>query len=396
MANKYSTGFHNLMDEAGILSSKSFDLYIKDVLGFGNSQEMNLDGFNFEPVMQLDFDFEQLQVENKVMVMATYTDKDSEAIPFGTKGFTSSRGVIPRQKARFIMDEDDYRKYLVAVQQLDFQNASAKDYALDLLFNNLSDITNAHRTSMLYQRDQMVSNRGLTLDASNNPRGIKSVSFSASVPAENVTELKTTKRWFTDAEKTTEGADSDPVGDMKKIVRAMKRKGYANITVEVDEVSFLEDMNHSKWQTAIGYKLMPSLLMSPANDVNAQSVGANATDEDIKRAFASIIGCNVVYKQGLVAIEKLNTETKKLERVTMRSFNANTYVFYPAGAPLGTIKVVAPLLPDSEALYGRMLDGKGIIQYEYDAKAKTQDWWSELTALCVPNRSAEMFYLITK
>ena len=113
---KYNQGFYNLMEEAGILSSISFDGYIKDVIGFGNSQALNLDGFDFEPRMQLEFDYNQLQVENRIKVMATYADKDSEVIPFGTKGFETSRGVIPRQKARFLMDEDDYRKYLIAVR----------------------------------------------------------------------------------------------------------------------------------------------------------------------------------------------------------------------------------------------------------------------------------------
>lgn len=393
--NKYSAGFHSLMSEAGILSSRSFDLYIRDVLGFGSTQDMNLDGFDFEPIMQLGFDYEQLQAENKLDVMATYTDKDSEAIPFGSKGFTTSRGVVPRQKARHIMDEDDYRKYLLAVQQLNFQNESVRDYALDMLFTKLTDITAAHRTSMLYQRDQMVSNRGLTLTAANNPRGLKAVSFTASIPENNVTTLTSTKRWFTDNEKATEGTASDPVNDVRNIVRAIKHAGYLNIVCEVDEVSFFEDMRHSKWQAALGYQLMPALRTAAGNDDNAIAVAAGASDEEIKRAFAAIIGCTVKFRTGLVAIETYDSATKSLKKNKIRSFNPNTYVFYPEGA-LGTIKVVAPLLPDNGAMYGQILGGKGIIQYEYDAKTKTQDWWSELTALCVPNRSEEMFYLVTK
>lgn len=395
MANKYSKGFHTLMSEAGILSTPSFSAYISEVLGFGESQAMNLDGFSFEDAMQIEFDYEQIQLENRIKVMATYTDKDSEAIPFGSKGFETSRGVVPRQKARFIMDEDDYRKYLITVQNLQLQNQSVKDYALNLLFNGLSDITDAHQTSMLYQRDQMVSHRNLTLSADNNPRGIKNLTFDASIPEANITELKTTYRWFTDAQKTTEGANSDPVNDLKKLIRTIRRKGYVSLTMEVDEVSFFEDMNHSKWQTAIGYALVPSLLMSPSNDTNARSIGAGASDDDIKAAFKKIVGItDVRFRQGLVGVEKLDGSTKELTRVPFRSFDANTYVIYPSG-PLGTIKVVAPLLPDDSAMYGQMLGGKGIIQYEYDAKSKTQDWWSELTALCVPNRSKEMYYLLT-
>lgn len=400
--NKYSEGFYTLMEEAGILSSKSFSLYIKDVIGFGNIQDLNLDGFSWDPVSSLTFDYEQLIASNRLKVMATYVDKDSEAIPFGTEGFESVRGVVPRQKARFLWDEDDYRKYLDAVRKLDFQNMTAKQYALDLLFNGLSDIKNAHELSMTYQRDQMVSNRSLTLTADNNPRGIQGLTFTAQVPAANVTTLSGNYRWFTSAtekDSTHEGSSADPVKDMRTVIRNMKRKGYTNIVIEVDEQSWLDDMDHSKWRTAIGYDIRPDLVLAANNDANALIVGKNAGDDAVKASFARIIGVplsNIKFRQGLAAVEKLQGKgpDAKLVRTSMRTFNANTYVFYPAG-PLGTIKSVLPLVPDSKAMYATFFGGKGLIQYEYDAKAKVQDWWSELTALCVPNRPQEMYYLIT-
>ena len=402
MANRYSSGFYTLMEEAGILSSKSFSLYIKDVVGFGNLQDLNLDGFSWDPISSLTFDYEQLIVSNRLKVMATYVDKDSEAIPLGTEGFESVRGVVPRQKARFLWDEDDYRKYLDAVSKLDFQNTTAKQYALDLLFNGLSDIKSAHELSMTYQRDQMVSNRELTLTADNNPRGITGLTFKAQVPVANVTTLSGAYRWYTSAtEKTSanEGGSADPVKDIRTIIRKMRRQGYNDIILEVDEQSWLEDMDHSKWRTAIGYALRPDLVLAANNDANALAVGTNAGDDEVKNAFAKIIGIpvgNIKFRRGLAAVEKLSGKGPDavLQRTSFRTFNANTYVFYPAGS-LGTIKSVLPLVPDSSAMYATFFGGKGLIQYEYDAKAKTQDWWSELTALCVPNRPQEMYYLIT-
>ncbi len=398
MANTYTKGFYSLMAEAGLTSGKRFDLYLKDIVGYGNSQALKIDGFTFDQDMQLDFDYEQLQIENNLKVMATYTDKDSEAIPFGTKGFTSSKGVIPRQKARFLMDEDDYRKYLLSRQNFIMQGGTAKDKAMDVLFNGMGDIKSAHELSMTYQRDQMISNRGFTLDATNNPRGIKGLTFKSDVPDENVTTLTNNNRWFTNDDKSTQGSTSTPSKDIKKIIRDMKSKGYLDITIEVDELSFLQDMEHSDWQTQLGYIMNSSLRMNTdvaAADAQAVRIAADSSDDQLKAAFAKYTGCTVKFSQSLVGVETLKADKSGLERTGMRSFNANTYVFYPTGN-VGTIKVVAPLMPDSSALYGSILGGKGIIKYEYDAKSMVQDWWSELTALCVPNIAPQMRYLITK
>lgn len=404
MAYSYNKGFHTLMHEAGILSAESFSAYMTDVVGFGNSQEMDLDGFTWDEDISLTYDYFQAMMKNRIKVMATYADKDSEVIPLGTEGFEILRGVMPTQKARFFWDADDYRTYLDAVSRLRMRDASIKEYALDLLFNGMSDIKSAHELSMLYQRDQMVSNRGLTLTADNNPRGITGLTFTASVPAGNVTTLTGDARWYTDpAHKDTahQGSSSDPVGDVKKIVREMKRKGWEDIILEVDYVSWLEDMDHSGWRTAFGYQLRPELYGSGADnpDARALAVGKKVGDDDLKSMFAREIGIpaeNVHFRRGLAGVERLSGKGPKatLTRTPIRTFNANTYVFYPSG-PLGTIKAAAALTPDDSTIYSTFFGGRGLIQYEYNAKAKTQDWWSEVAVLCVPNRPQEMFYLIT-
>lgn len=403
MANKYAKGFHTLMNEAGILSAKSFSTYITDVIGFNNIQKLDLTGFEWDEYSSLTFDFQALMMNNRIKVMATYTDKDSEAIPLGTEGFEMARGVIPCMKARFIWDADDYRNYLDAVSKLDFQDRTAKDYALDLLFNGMSDIKTAHELSMSYQRDQVVSNRKLVLDANNNPRGIKGLVFETAVPEENITTLSNAKSWFTSAtEKDSDHVnnDSDPVGDSVKKIRAMKRKGYEDIVVEVDYISFLEDMDHPKWRTAMGYKMRPDLVVNGTNnDANALAVGMTAGDDELRGLYAKIIGVpaeNVLFRKGVAGVERLQGKGPDATtvRTSLRTFNANTYVFYPKG-PLGTIKSALTLTPDDKAIYAKFFGDHGLIQYDYDVKSRVQDWWSELYALCVLTRPKEMFYLIT-
>lgn len=393
--NTYAKGFYSLMEMGGINNRESFDAYLKDVIGASNSTELKLDGFVWEPGMQLNFDYKQLQIENRIGVMATYVDKDSETIPLGTKGFETSEGSIPRQKASFIMDEDDYRKYLITMAELQFTNVTTKSQALDVLFEYMTSLQDSHKNSMTFQRDSMVSRRGLVLLDKYNPRGIRNVTFTASVPDENVTTLSGGKRWFTDEDKKVEGTTSDPVADMKAIVRMLKRKSVPPFHIEVDEVSFLEDMEHSKWKIALGRSTNNQITQDAEGDAIAIGIANNMMDDEIKAAFRKIMGVNVVYSKSVVAVERWNKETKKLERPIMRSFEPNTYAFVPDGT-IGTIKTVAPLMPDSTGLYGSFFDGRGVIKYSYDVKTMVQEWWSELTCLCVPNQSLNMYYLITK
>ena len=402
MAFVYNKGFHTLMKEAGILSSESFSSYITDVVGFNNIQAYDVDGFKWDDVSSITFDFQQLMLKNRLKVMATYADKDSEVIPLGTEGFEMTRGVIPCMKARHLWDADDYRIYLDTVSKLQFQDVTAKEYALNLLFTNMSDIKTAHKLSMTYQRDQMVSNRQLTLDANNNPRGIVGLVFSSPVPGDNVTTKTGTARWFTDPahkDNAHEGTAANPVQDVKDIIRKMKRKGYENIICEVDYISWLEDMDHSAWRTEMGYQLRPEYYGVANGDTAALAYGKKVGDDELKSLFARIIGIpaeNVHFRKGVVGVERLKGKgpDAQLERVSMRTFNANTYVFYPAG-PLGAIKTALALTPDDDAIYAKFFGNRGLIQYEYDKKAKMQDWWSELYALCVPTRPQEMYYLIT-
>lgn len=405
--NKYF-GLDTLMQYKGITSNEAFQAYYNNVLAKNESQALNLDGFDEWDVPQIDFTYEQLEVEDQIKVMATYVDLNSEPIPLGGKGVDILRGSIPRQKARFVIGENDYRKQMMVIEKINTAarmvgenpDGNVKAYLTKLLFGGLSELQEAHVGSLNYQVGQMKSAAGVTLTDANNPRGIQNITFSAYVPEGNKTTLTSTKRWFTNEEKTTEGSASDPVGDIKRLISAAKER-YENVVLEVDEKSFFEDMKHSKWQIALGYAMMPSIFatsgVSDQAKAAAAAYAANASDDAIKRAFESVIGngVEVKYNNTLCGVEKYDKGQGKLVRNRVRAFNANTYLARPAGK-IGIIKSVAPLRPDSSAISAMIFGNKGIIEYRYDAKHKVQDWCSELTVLAVPTRPKDMFYLITK
>lgn len=398
-------GLDTLMDFKGLTSNAAFEAYYYNVLSRRESEALDLNGFEQWDVPQIDFTYEQLEVENQVAAMATYVDVNSEPIPLGTKGASVLRGSIPRQKARFIIGENDYRKQMMIMERLNSAArltggdaaGNVKAYLTKLLFGGLSEIQDAHIGSLNYQVGQMKSAGKVALTDANNPRGIRNVEFSAYIPTANVTTLSSTARWFTNDSKTTEGSASDPVTDVKKLIRAAKER-YDDVVLEVDEQSFFEDMKHSKWQIALGYAIMPTLYAAgkdATTDASAGAVAAGASDEAIKAAFKAVVGVDVVFNKAVCGVEKWNNTSKELERTKIRAFNANTYLARPSGQ-IGIIKNVVPLRPDSSAISAMIFNNHGIIEYRYDAKHKVQDWCSELTALAVPTRPRDMFYLHTK
>ena len=398
-------GLDTLMAIKGLTSNEAFQVYYNDILASRESEGLNLSGFERWDIPQVDFTYEQLELENDIKVMATYVDLNSEAIPIGNKVGSILRGSIPRQKARFIIGENDYRKQMMLIERLNTaarltgsdSSESVAAMLTKLLFGGLTDLQDAHIGSLNYQVGQMKSAGAVTLTDANNPRGIQNVTFSAQVPTENVTTLASTKRWFTDATKATEGTACNPTQDIKDLISKAKGR-YDDVVLEVDEKSFLEDMKHSKWQIALGYIIMPTLLAGgkdATTDASAVAVTSASSDEVIKNAFIKFCGVPVMFSNTVCGVEKWNSGSKVLERTKLRAFNPDTYLARPSGA-LGSIKNVVPLRPDSSAVSSLIFGGKGIIEYRYDAKHKTQDWGSELTVLAVPSRPKDMFYLHTK
>ena len=50
--------------------------------------------------------------------------------------------------------------------------------------------------------------------------------------------------------------------------------------------------------------------------------------------------------------------------------------------------------PDGSYLYSWMFEKRGMMDYWYDPKTRTQHWESELTALAVPNRPKKLHRFI--
>lgn len=382
----YNTQFYDLLYRAfeGDATSRRLQGYLDEVMA-AKYNGLQLDGFTFAPDMQIDFTYEQAQKELGLTAMAQYYDLDSPAIPRGTEGVTLATGKIPRMKDVEYFNEDKVRKQLLIdkLQTPDRALASAKDK----LFVTISDLIGGHTNSLTYQRHQMVSAGKLTINDKNNPKGIQGVTFSANIPAANKTTLATTKRWWTAADYSTEGTNADPVGDLRAMVQVAKNKGirghFEINTAYVDRI-----LAHSKVLAVIGMNLQPLATVAQ------QTAAAGYAARDAKvRILESVIGAPIKEIDSLVAVEKWNKTTKKLEKTNINAFEADVVVFVPDGQ-LGEVLTVMPIaFQNPAAQYATFYGGRLQLIVEADAVKKCQGFYTEMTSLVVPNVPQYMFYL---
>ena len=383
----YNTQFYDLLYRAfeGDATSRRLQGYLDEVMA-AKYNGLQLDGFTFAPDMQIDFTYEQAQKELGLTAMAQYYDLDSPAIPRGTEGVTLATGKIPRMKDVEYFNEDKVRKQLLIdkLQTPDRALASAKDK----LFVTISDLIGGHTNSLTYQRHQMVSAGKLTINDKNNPKGIQGVTFSANIPASNRTPLATTKRWWTAADYSTEGANADPIQDMIDMVQKASDKGVTSGHFEIQKAYLGRILRHSKVLAAIGADL------NPAADAAGQLRSANYAKRSKKiEILQDIIGAPIKEIDSLVAVEKWNKTAKKLEKTNINAFEADVVVFVPDGQ-LGEVLTVMPIaFQNPAAQYATFYDGRLQLIVEADAVKKCQGFYTEMTSLVVPNVPQYMFYL---
>ena len=387
-------GLESLMSSKGINSSKIFTAYLAEVFSKRESQDANLEGFVWD-TPQLDFTYEMLEAEKNVEVMASYVDLNSPAVPYRKlTNLKVLKGTIPRMKASVVRGENDYRKQLIALNEVksiaNFGNTdestAVSAFLSKQLFYSVNEIMSAFKNSLNYQVGQMKSNAALTLTDDNNPYGSIRASFKANVPDDN----HFVKTWFeTNGE---ENPSSTPVDDIRNFVRELKWEvnGYSNVAVEMSEKFLYKLLSHSDVLKAIGYALTGlGLRYTKANDDNAIAVARGTALEAQKEALRRVLEVDELITSKTVCVATPATTSEAA--TPMDAFNYGVVLVRPTGT-IGVIKNVAPLRPDSQAIVGSIYGGRGIIEYVYNRDTREQRWMGELTALAVPTRPKDMYY----
>lgn len=346
------------------------------------------DGFEWDNDIQIDFTYAQIQAELGLDTLPTFVDIDSPGVYKSIEGFQLSTGTIPRAKHGYTLNEKILREEMIFSQRTGRFSTNLAQKMRDLVFDHTSKLINGNYNALTLQRDQMVSTGSFILDATNNPAGIKDVTFSAKIPDANKKALTGTARWFTSIDPLTEGAASDPIKDLKAMIKALKKKGLRSFHFEVDDETFQNTLQHSKIRSAIALNIYPL-----ADAANIASLAAVLDDATMKTRLEAVIGCPIKVIDNVVAVEKFDKAAGKSVKNEIRSFASNVWVLVPDGS-LGTIKAVEPIaVPDPAARLAWYDGGRTIMKQWYNTQTNTQYIETELTALVVPNKPQYMFYL---
>lgn len=389
MANTYTIQFYDLLSRAlGDATPERLQGFLDEVMT-EKYNRLQIDGFDFAADMQLDFTYEQVQKEAKLHVMAQYVDVDAPAVPLGTEGISVSTGSIPRMKLVEYFNEDKIRKMMIMEQRFGADSDRVRNSAFDKLFNTVDTLIGGHTNSLTYQRHQMISAGGVTLTSTNNPRGLQNITYSASVPAANITTLTSTARWWTqvsDGVYSTPGSACNPVKDLRAIVTKAKNKGVRG-HFEIDDAYADQVLGHPAIQTAIAAKLYP--LASGDALTSAKALVAVMDNQEAFDALGKIVGAPFKIIDSIVSVEKV--VDGKLSRPTFRSFESNVIVFVPDGS-LGEILTVEPIAL-AGGTYGSFYEGRLLLTVDVDAVKKCQSFNTEMTSLVVPDKPHNMWYL---
>lgn len=335
------------------------------------------DGFQFDLFPMMNYTYQQFQQELKMNVMATYVNPDSPTKSRATEGFELLSGTIPTMKTQLERDSKEVRDMMMAQA---FQSNNVVKAAIAQLYGKVDDLLGSHVNTITYQVNQMKSLGKLELLDTNNPGGIKNVTFSAQIPDANTTTKTSTAVWWTSAAHTTEGGTSDPIKDMKAEIKKLKNIGVSSIVIEVDALTLEDTLSHSKVLTAIGY----NTYIGASGDAAALNIGTSLGDDARKTALERILGVPIMVTDHIATVETWNAATMKTVKTQIRSFAADVFIFRPAG-PLGVIKHVQPIIPPAGAngAIAQYFNNSLLLRIHSDINTNVQYYNTEQAVLAV-------------
>ena len=270
-------------------------------------------------------------------------------------------------------------------------NQDMMNVIMGLLDESADGLIKGYYNSLTNQRMQIVSTGKFKIDATNNPRGIKDITFDFGIDESHFDTLSGTQRWWTNADKSTEGTASDPIAYMKNKVKEIRNKYhyYGPLKIEMAKEMMDALLSHSKVLKRIGMMLYP--LSSVDNSgATALAYAQNLADDAIKQALVRLVGCEIVERDSKAYVDDW-TEDGVLAQKEIENFSLTNISFIPQGT-IGNIQGVTPLTmgyePSKVAFFD---DNRLVLSQRMNPETHSIYIESEAAELCVPSLPKYMF-----
>lgn len=362
---------------------------------------LNVDGFDWDNEIQLDYTYEQLISSLNIATLPVYVDEASEGLDKSFGKFNIGSNKIPTQKHRYPISAKMLREQMIMIQRFGeaAMTQGARDSIRNLMFDSTDKLLAGNRNALTHQRMRIVSKGQFTINLENNPRGLKGLTFDFGVPPANKETLADTARWWTTSDHlpANEGSTSDPILFLKNKRKAMRKLGFPNGHFEIASDLWDDLLTHTKVLSRIGLSLYPQAASATKPDTVGAQYAQNMSDEAKKSAFEALVGCPIVPRDSIAAVEKFDEDAKEIKPVNIENFDPLNVAFVPDGQ-LGTIKAVQPIvLADDPTERIAWFDGgRTLLTQRYESKTRTMYIESEMAVLCVPQMPQYMcIYIVT-
>lgn len=353
---------------------------------------MVIDGFEFAPT-SINYTWQQLVAATTVTTLPTYVDPESPGYEKQRGSAKGETGSIPTQKAFYSLNRTIVREKMQLMQMFGQAalNQDMMNVIMGLLDESADGLIKGYYNSLTNQRMQIVSTGKFKIDATNNPRGIKDITFDFGIDASHFDTLSGTQRWWTNADKSTEGTASDPIAYMKNKVKEIRNKYhyYGPLKIEMAKEMMDSLLSHSKVLKRIGMMLYP--LSSVDNSgATALAYARNLADDAIKQALVRLVGCEIVERDSKAYVDDW-TEDGVLTQKEIENFSLTNISFIPQGT-IGNIQGVTPLTmgyePSKVAFFD---DNRLVLSQRMNPETHSIYIESEAAELCVPSLPKYMF-----
>ena len=353
---------------------------------------MVIDGFEFAPT-SINYTWQQLVAATTVTTLPTYVDPESPGYEKQRGSAKGETGSIPTQKAFYSLNRTIVREKMQLMQMFGQAalNQDMMNVIMGLLDESADGLIKGYYNSLTNQRMQIVSTGKFKIDATNNPRGIKDITFDFGIDESHFDTLSGTQRWWTNADKSTEGTASDPIAYMKNKVKEIRSKDhyYGPLKIEMAKEMMDALLSHSKVLKRIGMMLYP--LSSVDNSgATALAYAQNLADDAIKQALVRLVGCEIVERDSKAYVDDW-TEDGVLTQKEIENFSLTNISFIPQGT-IGNIQGVTPLTmgydPSKVAFFD---DNRLVLSQRMNPETHSIYIESEAAELCVPSLPKYMF-----